>query len=234
MSPAGPCGRRRRQALSRASSDTLSVGFSGVGSGWDSARAAFGARQTSFRCWNAPLLRLPIPRVVGSVDPDEVTTGCDLPCTCGPQGRQASRILGPSRVGCSRSYEQGSCAASEHLASRVVGKTAGRIRCVVALGSAGFLQRVQSVRVSGSSRLPSLTWIRSWNLPFVAAGREVAWGLRPAVAGGRRSTARHGLQPDRLGLAGHSRAARVGGPLEPDRVGDHVRCAEPPCAQGSD
>ena len=80
------------------------------------------------------------------------------------------------------------------------------------------------------SRLRSLTWIRCRTPPFLLLPIPRFVRRWPAVVG--LSARRRGhRQPDRLGLAVHSRASVLRTVFEPDRVGGRVRCAQPPLSK---
>ena len=82
---------------------------------------------------------------------------------------------------------------------QVVSRASSHIRAV------GF-SGVQSGWVWAPSRLRSLTWIRCRTPPFLLLPARGLWGRWPAVVG--LSARRRGhRQPDRIGLAVHSRAS---------------------------
>ena len=84
------------------------------------------------------------------------------------------------------------------------------------------------------ARLDSVPDVRSgvgtrrflW-LPIPRVGEVCSQPLPESAFDGVPSPRSRSSLPS-VGLPGHSRAACFGGPLEPDCVGGHLRCAEPP------
>ena len=164
------------------------------------------------------------------------TATCHRACVrylAGPEpGRIARQV--PARSAVPRVIAGSVCRCSlDTCLSRVVGEDGKSYsRTWWHMRSAGFLP--SPVRTDfGPSRLRSLTWIRCWNLPFLLLPVPRLVGSAASRCRSRRSTASHRLRPDRPSLRCTVEPS-VPGLLYPGRVGGRARCAESPCAGGSD